>query len=93
LLQRTKSLPHAGKIIFAGRRQLQLVVAPHKQRDAEELLELFDVVAHRGGRQAQFLGCLGETQMLRCKLEHAQGIEGQRTLHCGLIQKNSTDTP
>ena len=46
-----------------------------EQRDAQELLDLLDLVADGGRRDAQFLGSLGEAAVARCGLEGQQCLE------------------
>jgi hypothetical protein len=57
-------------VAFGGERE----VGPTKQLGANDLLQLFDAVAHGAGRHAQLLGRLGHAAQSR------QGLKGQETL-------------
>jgi hypothetical protein len=46
-----------------------------KQWDAEEFLELLDLVADGGRRDAEFLGALGEAAMTRGCFKRQQRLE------------------
>jgi hypothetical protein len=62
----------------AGAGQDRAAAMALEQRDAEELLEMLDLVADGGGRDAEFVGALGETAVAGRGLERQQGLERRK---------------
>src|SRR5689334_4929 len=66
---RSESVAQGGQVCEAGPRQFERPVDAAKQFDAELILERLDMLAHRTGRNTQFVGGLFVAEMPGRRLE------------------------